>query len=94
MKLTSAEIKTLATLMAKADREDLNLIADMHKNQSRKINSKVAGKFNVGDKVQFDAGQRGGIITGTVMKVNPKNIKLDCGVLGKWNVTATLLTKI
>lgn len=94
MKLTATEMKRIATLLAKADREDLNAIADMHKNQSRVINSAASSKFRVGDTVQFDAGRRGGIITGTVTKVNIKNIKLDCGVRGNWNVTATLLKKV
>ena len=52
----------------------------------------AANSFRVGDEVSF-TGRRSMKVVGTVIKVNPKNIKVRTEQ-GVWNVTATLLTKI
>jgi len=53
---------------------------------------KAAGTFNVGDKAYWD-GKRGHI-EGVVIKIKSKNIDVNAGAMGLWNVTASLLKKI
>jgi putative ribosome biogenesis GTPase RsgA len=90
MKLTKTEMNRIATLMAKADSEDMNMIASMFNNTQRTKQQAVAKTFAVGDAVKWSG--RNGNMTGIVVKVNPKNIKVKTS-MGLWNVTATLLKK-
>ena len=52
----------------------------------------IRKKF-VGDKVTF-TGRRGITVEGTVMKVKIKNVTVDCGTSGRWNVPASMLKKV
>jgi hypothetical protein len=46
----------------------------------------------IGDKVSF-TGRGGRLVTGTVDKVKIKNVLVDTG-MGRWNVPASMLTKV
>lgn len=81
--------------MSEAELLDLNeLVVSRIKSMRAVKKASKAAAFNVGDKVRFDAGRRGGFINGTVTKVNKVNIKVNAGVLGNWNVSANLLEKM
>jgi len=49
-------------------------------------------KMVSGDRVSFNG--RRGLTEGTVMKVNIKNVVVDCAPNGRWNVPASMLTKV
>ena len=77
--------------------EFLNLIkgastAELHE-FSKIIEQRLKVSFKVGNKVQFDAGNRG-IIRGKIIKVNQKTVGVlaDSGM--RWKVHPSFLTKI
>jgi hypothetical protein len=47
----------------------------------------------IGDTVSF-TGRGGRLVEGTVLKVKIKNVSVDTGVTGRWNVPASMLTKV
>lgn len=90
-KLTNTQIDQLHTLLLSADKDDLNMIARMHKHAWGKLHVQAIGAFKKGDKVQFTT-RKGEVIKGKVDKVNRKNVKLTATDGVNWSVTATLLT--
>ena len=77
---TLAELKTINQLV----------------NQNHRRNQQVAivvakASMKAGDTVSFDSKKLGKNVSGVILKIKPKNILLDCGVLGKWNVPATMV---
>jgi len=92
MALTNAQIRKLSEAIATCTtREDLDLAFKMIKTQSDCVSRQATMSFVLGQKVKFDVGpRRGGVITGTVQKVNPKKIKVKTPT-GVWNVDASLL---
>lgn len=90
--LTKSELNRIATLMAKADSSDMNMIAAMFNDATKMKSRMAAAAFNVGDKVTW-AGKRGTKI-GTIIKVNPKNVRVRVSEFETWNVTASLLKKV
>lgn len=55
----------------------------------------IARSLLPGDAVQFDAGRKGGIIQGTVVKVNIKYVKVKQNNSHvTWNVPANMLKQI
>jgi hypothetical protein len=76
-KMNAAELKTVSKAVNAA--HDFNI-------------AMTANSFSLRDEVSF-IGRRGLVVVGTVIKVNPKNIKVRTAQ-GIWNVTATLLTKL
>jgi transcription antitermination factor NusA-like protein len=92
MKLTTTEMTRISALMAKASSEDLNTIADMFNHARRAKIAAIASSFTVGDKVTWN-GKYGNKITGTIEKVNRKNIIVKVSPTEVYNVTATLLKK-
>lgn len=63
--------------VAQMDREDLNQLAEMIQIRRRHISEQKKVNFKVGDTVRFDVGpRRGGVLTGTLKKKNPKKAKV------------------
>lgn len=56
--------------------------------------NKATLKFSRGNKVQWVNTRNGVTMTGTVDRIGPKNIVVNCGKDGNWRVTATLLTLV
>jgi hypothetical protein len=55
------------------------------------LDRKVKSAIRVGTRVEWDSTRRGhGVMTGTVLKVNPKYIVIDTGA-GNWRVPASML---
>ena len=84
---------------------DINGCNDEH--ALRQINEMCCGKlrsihqaknimaglqFKVGDEVEFD-GKRGVVERGTIIKINPKTIKVKVGFV-TWSCSASLLRKV
>ena len=91
MSLTTKQLNSIHELMQKASAEDLTSIYNMYRFEGKNRDAKLANTFNVGDLVKFDAGNRGGMMSGKVVKVNRVKVKIDCGKLGTWNVPSSLL---
>lgn len=92
MSLTSNEISRLEVLFAKASISDMNQIADMF-NASRTMKQKqIKNQFTVGQSVRW-FGKRGPM-AGTITKINRKNIVVNAGQFGMWNVTPSLLEAV
>ena len=91
MALTKTQKQKLTMLFTNMDRDDLNLVADLHKQASRFVSALDASKFTVGDTVQFTSGSR--LIEGIVEKVNRKTINVSTHTQ-KWRVSPSLLTKV
>lgn len=90
--LTKSELNRIATLMAKADSSDMNLIASMFNDATKMKSRMAAAAFAVGDKVTWNG--KAGTKVGTIEKVNRKNIVVKVNSFEKWNVTASLLKKV
>ena len=72
--------------------DDLRSVIDAIKLQRQFIAVQTIRSVTVGDTVQFTA--RGRVITGEVMKVNRKNVKVKEGGYTTWNVPANMLTVV
>lgn len=92
--LTKAELNRMATLMAKMEKQDFDIVAQIYKNAQRNLQSTVAQTFKVGDTVTFNA--KGRVVEATVLKVNRKTIKVkeNKGADFRWSVSPTLLKKV
>jgi len=89
--LTQNEMKSLHSLFAKMDREDLNRSVNLHNIRSRKITAESAAKFSIGDIVSFIG--RGAAINATVTKINRKTVKvIDNDTSTMWSVSPSYLT--
>jgi len=94
MTLNANEIKKIADLLAKADREDMSKIAKMF-NEQQKVNTRsVVASFEVGEDVKFTSSKTGRTITGKIRKIKRKMIEVTTETTGTWNVPATMLEKV
>jgi hypothetical protein len=90
---TVAEINT-AILTGKFTSEDLTSISQAIQFARAQLTSKMVHTFRKGDTVKFTSTKRGVVVTGKVEKVKIKNVLVDCGTFGRWNVRAHLLSKV
>lgn len=95
---TKADAKALATLTAIIDQLDdaqlrgLNsLIVDRLKDNQRRKIAAASIQFRVGQQVSFYNTRRYKEMTGTIMKINQKTIRIQTTEDGIWNVTSTML---
>ena len=86
-------MKTLEAITAihKMSKSEIELAVEAIKLRRTQLARTAARKFVRGDSVRF-TGKRGATVRGVVEKVNPKTVVVDAGVLGKWRVTASMLT--
>ena len=87
--LKDREMVQIRQLFAGASGEQFNEIANMFNEARRSYAHRQARTFKKGQKVEW-IGKRGPM-SGVITKVNRKNIVVDAGAQGMWNVTATLL---
>lgn len=81
------DVKEFIKICSKEDRNEIvRMINKMH---SDKI-ANAKSQFSVGDKVTSD-DPRWYYGPGTIVKINRKNIIVDCGTSGRVNASATLL---
>lgn len=83
-------LKEIATITSTAE---LKTLHEAIREQHNLLSRRTAISFNVGDTVKF-TGRGKRTVTGTVKSVMIKNVKVDCGVGGVWNVAASLLSKV
>ena len=89
MSLTTKQISEIQVLFAQADMNDFQKIADMFNTTRRAYERNMKSNFKVGQQVRW-FGKRGEM-AGSIIKINRKNIVVDAGQYGKWNVTPSLL---
>ena len=89
MSLTTKQISEIQVLFAQADMNDFQKIAEMFNTTRRAYERNMKGNFTVGQKVKW-FGKRGAM-SGTITKINRKNIVVNAGDKGMWNVTPSLL---
>ena len=89
MSLNTKQMQQIQVLFAQADTNDFQRIADMFNTTRRMQERSMKSNFNIGQRVQW-FGKRGKM-AGTITKINRKNIVVNAGVEGMWNVTPSLL---
>jgi len=89
MSLTTAQISEIQVLFAQADMKDFQKIAEMFNTTRRMKERSLKSNFVVGQQVQW-FGKRGPM-SGTIAKINRKNIVVNAGQNGMWNVSPSLL---
>lgn len=90
MALTTKQMSQIQVLFAQADMNDFQKIAEMFNTTRRMAERSIKNNFSVGQKVQWTG--RKGFQTGTITKINRKNIVVNAGSAGMWNVSPSLLT--
>ena len=92
--LTKSELNKMAQLMAKMEKQDFGIVAQMYKDAQRGMQKAVAQTFAVGDTVSFFAKSRDR--QAIVLKVNRKTIKVKetQGAGFMWSVSPSLLKKV
>ena len=89
MALTTNQMSQIQLLLAHAEGSDWAKIAQMF-NTTRRLNENaIKNKFAVGQKVSW-LGKRG-FLSGEITKINRKNIVVNAGADGMWNVAPSLL---
>ncbi len=81
--------KTTMNAIRNADNNTLDAIVEMVKARRSMISREVASSFSVGDAVFFN-DKRGMKVTGTILKINPKTIRVSTNN-GLWKVSPSLL---
>jgi hypothetical protein len=95
---TKADAKALATLTAiinQLDDEQLRglnklIVGRLKDNYRRKV-AAASVQFRVGQKVSFYNTRLHAEMSGSIMKINQKTIRVQTTEYGIWNVTSTML---
>lgn len=84
-------VKECAKAIGKMSKEQVSKVYGLLKAREDRMSLAATLNFQIGDRVQFDAGsKKGGILCGVVSKVNQKTLKIkqnDSRTI--WTVTAT-----
>ena len=86
------EMKTINALVANMGLEDIKMVNERMNLQRTFLGNAVKRSLVIGDTVSFNG--RRGLTEGTVLKVKIKNVTVDCGPSGRWDVPASMLTKV
>ena len=86
------EMKTINELVANMSLEDIKMVNERMSLQRTFLGNTIKRSLVIGDTVSFNG--RRGLTEGTVLKVKIKNVTVDCGNSGRWNVPASMLTKV
>jgi len=87
--LTKSETTKLQTLLVKASPDQMNDIARMFNDAMNMKRAQATRSFTVGQKVKWSG--KNGAMSGTVIKVMKKNVRVKVSATETWNVTATML---
>jgi sRNA-binding protein len=87
--LTKSEMTKLQTLLVKASPDQMNEIARMFNDTLNMKRAQATRSFTVGQKVKWSG--KNGAMSGTVIKVMKKNVRVKVSATETWNVTATML---
>ena len=91
--LNVKDMEVMNTLVSKMSLEDIKLTTERLSLQRSFLGNQVKRSLTIGDKVSF-TGRRGYTEEGTVVKIAIKNVVVDTGSYQKWNVPASMLTKV
>ena len=86
------EMKSFEAMVVNMDLNDIKMINERMSLQRTFLGNAVKRSLKIGDSVSFNG--RRGLTEGTVLKVKIKNVTVDCGPSGRWNVPASMLTKV
>lgn len=89
MALTTKQISQIQVLFAQANMDDFEKIAEMFNTTRRMLERQVGSSFSVGQQVTW-IGKRGPL-SGTITKINRRNIVVNAGDNGMWKVSPGLL---
>ena len=90
MALTTKQISQIQVLLAQADMNDFDKIAEMFNTTRRMLERQVGSSFSIGQQVSWTNGKRG-LLSGTITKINSRNIVVNAGDNGMWKVSPGLL---
>ena len=91
----SPELKEAIALIRNMDMAEIAMILEVVADQKTFLGKQTLRSLTRGDLVEFKSSRTGGMITGTVIKVNRKNVVVEAALGGdKWRVTATMLNKL
>ena len=87
-------LNTVQDQVGRMSAAELNLVLESIKLRRTFLARQTTSTLIKGDKVQFDGGNKYGVITGVVTKVNIKTIKVESNNGSTWKVSANLITKV
>ena len=87
--LTKSETTKLQSFLVKASPDQMNDIARMFNDAMNMKRAQATRSFTVGQKVKWSG--KNGPMSGTVIKVMKKNVRVKVSTTETWNVTATML---
>lgn len=87
--LTKSETTKLQSFLVKASPDQMNDIARMFNDAMNMKRAQATRSFTVGQKVKWSG--KNGAMSGTVIKVMKKNVRVKVSATETWNVTATML---
>jgi len=90
--LNVKDMEVMNTLVSKMSLEDIKITTERLSLQRSYLGNQVKRSLIIGDKVSFEG--RKGYTEGTVVKIAIKNVVVDTGGYQKWNVPASMLTKV
>jgi len=90
MSLNATQRTQLLDLISSCNSDDLKDASTMMKARWNALATMSVMKFRVGDKVQFDSAKRG-TVSGKIMKVNRKTVKVRADDMVMWTVSPGLL---
>ena len=91
--LNSTEMKKVMALVSSMGLEDIKMVNESMSMQRTLLGNQIKRSLVIGDTVSF-TGRGGRLVEGTVTKVKIKNVTVDTGTTGRWNVPASMLTKV
>ena len=87
-------VQTAITAIRNMNNDELNQVIDAIKLQRTYLARSASRSLMVGDTVSFDAKTRG-IITGQVIKINTKTVRVRCNrTQALWKVSASMLKQV
>ena len=86
------DMETINSLVAKMGLEDIKMVNERMSLQRTFLGKDIMRGLTIGDKVSFNG--RRGLSEGTILKIKIKNVTVDTGSTGRWNVPASMLTKV
>ena len=90
-------IEILKQIDEMADVDTLTNIINVARDRKNYLLASNTRSWSVGDKVKLQKehqGRKPYDAEGKIVKINLKNIKIDFGVFGRWNVPKTMLQKV
>lgn len=90
--ISAAQVLAQAIILGSFNADELRDISTALLIAKSKLAVTVKSELCYGSKVSFNSTKLGGLIKGTVIKVNPKKVRVQTEKNGLWNVPAAMLT--